>query len=95
MDISSVHLRPLTNALGARLDYGQPRCFLRASWRCMSKDLTAFRSLQRCSALSPARRAILTAAFRSAWVCKPQTTQQNVSVLTCFRRLSLSSFIPL
>jgi len=28
---SSVDLRPLTNELGGRLDYGQPCCFLQAA----------------------------------------------------------------
>jgi hypothetical protein len=61
-------LRPLTNELGGRLDYGQPFCIFHASCRRSSKALTAFLSLQARSSLSPQRCSMLIAALRSACV---------------------------
>src|SRR5438552_1903321 len=74
----SLHLRPLTNELGGRLDYGQPFCVFHAWCRCISKAFTAVLSLHACNAASPTRRSMFVAALRSAWVWKPHTTQQNV-----------------
>src|SRR5260370_42428630 len=71
-------LRPLTNELGGRLDYGHPFCIFHAWCRCMSKALMAFLSLQARSSSSPQRCSMLMAALRSACAWKPQATQQNV-----------------
>src|SRR5260370_42678099 len=72
-----LHLRPLTNELGGRLDYGQPFCFFHSSCRCSSKALTSFRSLQARSSSSPQRCSMLIAALRSACVLERHITQQN------------------
>src|SRR5437588_5318847 len=62
---SNLDLRPLTNELGGRLDYGQPFCCFHSSCRCISKALTALRSLQARSSSSPRRRSLLMAELRS------------------------------
>ena len=50
--IPDFNLRPLTNELGGRLDYGQPWCCFHARCLLISKALTAFLSLQARSSLS-------------------------------------------
>src|SRR6266566_9279049 len=62
----SLDLRPLTNELGGRLDYGQPCCLFHSWCRCINKAFTSILSLHACNSTSLIRRAMLLAALISA-----------------------------
>src|SRR5436305_13962713 len=71
-------LRLLTHELGGRIHYGYPFCVFHVRCLCTSKALTASLSLHACNAVSPRRRATLSAALRSACMVLRHTIQQNV-----------------